>query len=265
MPHISRPFPTQHVPAVDRAFDMLETVGHCSRGLTLSELSRSLGIPKSTAHYLICTLLARGYLLRTSDGRHYRLGLRVFDFAGIGTAEMQFQKISSPHIQELARKLSLTVQIAVLRAGEGVIIDKADWPRDTWGGSWIGRHFDLHCTAQGKALIVSLSDAELEKLFRNRGLARFTAHTICSLDELKVSLAEARNCGFTVSNEEHILGIRGIAAPVFNHIGNVIASVSVRGSVSELPLWNIPGVANEVVRTAKEISRHLLHWMPMDS
>ena len=265
MPHISRSFSTQHVPAVDRAFDMLEIVGRCSHGLTLSELSRTLDIPKSTAHYIIGTLLARGYLLRTPDGRHYRLGLRVFDFAGIGTAEMQFQKVSSPHLRVLAKTLSLTVQMAVLRAGEGVIIDKADWPRDTWGGSWIGRHFDLHCTAQGKALILSLSDSELEKLFHNRGLARYTAHTVCSLDELKLGLAEARKHGFTISNEEYILGIRGIAAPVFNHVGNVIASISARGSTSEVPVWRIPAVSDEVVGAAKEISRQLLQCLPMDS
>ena len=96
MPHISRPFPTQHVPAVDRAFDMLETVGHCSRGLTLSELSRSLGIPKSTAHYLICTLLAHGYLLRTSDGRHYRLDCGCLTSRGSALPRCSSKKF--PHL-----------------------------------------------------------------------------------------------------------------------------------------------------------------------
>jgi DNA-binding IclR family transcriptional regulator len=260
-------FSEVRVPAVDRAFDVLEILGRSGRGLTLTELSREVGIPKSTTHYLIYTLVARGYVQRSPGSRQYSLGLRAFDFATAGVAELQLRRISSPHIQALARRLRLTVQTAVLKAGEGVIIDKADSPREVWGGcdSWIGRHFDLHCTAQGKALIAWLPKTELESLFANRGLARFTRHTICSLDDLEAHLAETRQKGFGVNDEEHILGVRGVAGPVFNHIGSVIASVSVRGSLTEIPDWRIQDLGNDVIYVAQEISRHLLDCMPLYS
>jgi len=136
------------VHAVERAFDLLETLDRIGHPLTLTEVSRKLRIPKSTAYYLIQTLIARGYMQRIPGSRQYVSGLRVFDFHGVSTLEDGLKRASTQHIRGLAAALRMTVQTAVLKAGEGVIIDKAAWPIDRWGGSWVGHHFDLHCGAR---------------------------------------------------------------------------------------------------------------------
>ena len=103
----------------------------------------------------------------------------------------------------------------------------------------VGRHLDLHCTAQGKALIASLGDEELEKLLAGRELAQFTPRTIRSLSALKAHLAEVRTNGFAVNDQEHVHGVRAVAAPVVDSPGAVIAAISVRGSTRpdfQLPL-----------------------------
>ncbi|HLI34014.1 MAG TPA: IclR family transcriptional regulator [Terriglobia bacterium] len=254
----------ERVPAVDRAFDVLEILGHSHNGLTLTELSQRLSIPKSSAYYLVHTLMVRGYLQRLPGSRQYSLGSRVFDFAATGIAEMHLRQLSAAHIQKLAEELKMTVQTAVLKDGEGVIVDKADSLVDRRVESWIGRHFDLHCTAQGKALLAWLPDRELQRLFGTRGLARYTPHTICSLKELKAHLAEARLKGYTVNYEEHILGIRGVAAPIFNDVGVVIASISVRGSTWEIPTPRVSEIGRLVIATAREISQGILDCSPAD-
>jgi DNA-binding IclR family transcriptional regulator len=165
------------------------------------------------------------------------------------------KRASAQHIRGLSAALRMTVQTAVLKAGEGVIIDKAAWPIDRWGGSWVGHHFDLHCTAQGKALIAWLTDEEIGKLFLNLKLAKFNSKTITSLDKLKEHLADIRKKGYALNDEEHILGIRAIGAPVFSHVGNVVASVSVRGSTAEIPYEQVESLAREIIRTTHFISR----------
>ena len=203
------------VHAVERAFDLLETLDRIGHPLTLTEVSRKLRIPKSSAYYLIQTLIARGYMQRIPGSRQYASGLRVFDFHGVSTMEDGLKRASAQHIRGLSAALRMTVQTAVLKAGEGVIIDKAAWPIDRWGGSWVGHHFDLHCTAQGKALIAWLTDEEIGKLFLNLKLAKFNSKTITSLDKLKEHLADIRKKGYALNDEEHILGIRAIGRARF--------------------------------------------------
>jgi DNA-binding IclR family transcriptional regulator len=254
----------ERVPAVDRAFDVLEILGCSHNGLTLTQLSQRLSIPKSSAYYLVHTLMVRGYLQRLPGSRHYSLGSRAFDFAATGVAEKHLQQLSAAHIQRLAEELKMTVQTAVVKGGEGVIIDKADWAVERRMDSWIGRHFDLHCTAQGKALLAWLPDRELQRLFETRGLARYTPNTICSLNELKAHLAKARLKGYTENYEEHILGVHGVAAPIFNDVRIVVASVSVRGSKWEIPTSRVPEIGERVIEVAREISQGISHTFPIN-
>lgn len=246
------------LPAVDRALNLLELLGSSTGGLTLTEVSRKLGIPKSSTHCLIFTLTAHGYLQRSANGHHYTLGLRAFDFANANGAELHLHMVCLPHIQHVTSKLNLTTQISVLRAGEGVVIAKVDPTSDKWKATWVGRHVDLHCTAGGKCLIAYLTDDEIETLFRDRELARFTAKTIHCLKALKAHLAEVRVKGFAINAEEYMIGVRSVGAPVFNQVGRVIASISVTGTPDQVPTYRIPYFGNELIGVAREISRTLL-------
>jgi DNA-binding IclR family transcriptional regulator len=160
--------------------------------------------------------------------------------------------------------LNLTAITAVLKGPEVVVIETAE-PGATWaGGQWVGRHVDAHCTSLGKALIAYLSDAELEAMFRCRPLARFTRNTICSIEALKAHLVRVRTDGFAVNDEEHITGVRGVAAPIVNHVGKVIAAIGVNGSQTEMPRSQLLTAAKEVVFAAREISRRLLDPLPLE-
>lgn len=245
------------VPAVDRALRLLELLAFADHSLTLSEISRSLGIPNSSGHDLIQALAIRGYVQKCPETRSYTLGLRAFDFAKIDVADVYFRATCQPHIQELSSKLMLTTQAAVLRHGQGVVVAKADPATGPWRATWVGRHFDLHCNALGKAIIAYLPDDELERLFRGRALIRYTPRTMYSPEALKAHLAEVRAKGFAVNDEECAIGVRGIAAPILNHIRRVVASVGVSGVPEQIPAWRIPYLSRELIRAARDISRHL--------
>ena len=246
------------LPAVDRAMNLLELLASSRRGLTLSELSRKLRIPKSTTYYLVYTLVTRGYVQRTGSGQ-YSLGFRFADVASASTAGLNLSVLAKPHLRQIAARLNLTALLAVLGGAEAVIIGKVTWARDGdgGGGAWVGRHLDLHCTAQGKALIAHFPDDELDQLLNGRELAGFTSKTVLSLTALKAHLAEVRANGYAVNDEEHALGVRAVAAPVVDSWGVVVAAISVRGSIQQVPSARLRELGGEMVRAARELSLQL--------
>jgi DNA-binding IclR family transcriptional regulator len=245
------------LPAVDRAMSLFELLAESQTGLTLSQLSRKLDIPKSTAHYLLHTLHTRGYVQRSSDGRHYSLGLRFADVARGDNAELSLRTLAVPYLRQIVARLDLTATLAVRRSAEAALVARVESRHDAGGGAWVGRHVDLHCTAQGKALIVNLSDEELSKLFAGRELARFTTKTICTLSALKAHLVEVRARGFAVNDEEMVSGIRAVAAPVVDSLGTVIASVTVRGTTRLIPTHLIAQLGREMISVSREMSQRM--------
>jgi IclR family transcriptional regulator, KDG regulon repressor len=253
------------LPSVDRTVDVIDLLSGSTRGLTLSEICRAIGIPKSSAHYLIQTLISRGYLYRNTDGRTYSIGLRMpesFDTSGV---VRDLQAVLRVELLEVARVLGLTAVATILKGAEAVIIEKKNSPgketRGNWG-NWIGRHIDVHCTSQGKVHLAYLTESELGDLFKERPLARFTPKTIRSIESLRIHLATVRSDGFAINDEEHIIGVRGVAAPIFNHVGRAIAAVGVTGSVKEMPRGQIPTIARQVISMATEVSRIFLDRFP---
>jgi DNA-binding IclR family transcriptional regulator len=230
---------------------LFELLAGSQQGLTLSELSRKLSIPKSTTHYLISTLATRGYVQRGTDGRHYLLGLRLGDVASAGQTELNLRTQVTPCLRQIASRFNLTATASVLRGAEAVIIAKVESFQDVGGGAWIGRHIDLHCTAQGKAIISTLSDQGLDELLGGKEMARFTPKTISSLTALKAHLTLVRANGYAVNDEEQVQGVRAVAVPLIDPISAVVVSISVRGSTVQIPSSHISLLARKMIYLAR--------------
>lgn len=243
------------VPAVDRALNLLELLGSTATGLSLSAISRRLDIPKSSAYYLVTTL-AKHNLVQRSPGRPvYSLGTDAVHFATMGRADCALKALCAPYIRFLSNRLRMTAQVGIREGAEARIIDRSEIPGLKLD-SWIGRHFDLHCTAVGKALISCLTRTEVENLFRSRGFPRHNENTIGSLEALRVDLEQVRRRGFATDDEEHELGVRCVASPIFNYWGGVVAALCVFSPSCRLSRSEMPNVGIEVTEAAKEISRH---------
>ncbi len=248
----------KRLPAIDRAFDLLELLADRCSSLTLSEISQNLHIPKSSAHYLVHTLVTRGYLEQTPNGRNYSSGSRLEVILGNQSfSRYQLRQICAPYLRRLATSFALTGHAAIREGCEGTIVTKQEWTSDQETSSYFDRHFDLHCTALGKALIAQLPESELEKLFQNRGFPRHNAKTIFSLEGLKSDLAMVRAKGFAVNDEEHTVGVRAIAAPVPNRLGGVVAAISLHGPISRIPNSLIVRVGTQICSVARDISECL--------
>jgi DNA-binding IclR family transcriptional regulator len=247
---------TKSVPALERALMILEVLAKSKDGLTLSQITRKLGIPKSSAHSLLLTLERRGYLHRNVQTGRYMFGFKLFSLANMALKNIELREQARPFLKALMESTELTVHMAMLEDNEVVIIDKIEPPGLLKLGTWIGKRMDVHCTGVGKAYIAYLPEEEIDRLIAP-GLARYNENTITSARKLKEELARIRKLGYSLDDEEETIGLRCIGAPIFDHTGQVVASISVAGTTAQITSENLTWLAERVKQTASAISRQL--------
>lgn len=245
---------TQSVPALDRALTLLETLVQSRRGLALSELSRKVGLPKSSIHCLLLTLERRGYLHRDELTRRYIFGLKFFSLAHASSASLDLRQKARPFLIRLAETTRLTVHMAVLEQAEAVLIEKIEPPTLLNLATWVGKRMDVHCTGVGKALLAFLPEDELATLLARHRFPRRNEFTITSPRKLKEHLAKIRAKGYAVDDEEDEIGLRCVGAPIFDRDGRAVAAISAAGAVAQVTDDNVDIIATQIRQTALKIS-----------
>ncbi len=244
--------------AVERALNILEAAANRREGLTNSEISRRLNIPKSSASYILRTLERRGYLRRNAESGRYCLGLRILSLGRDAKANFDIAEVALPFMNALVERTRLTAHLAVLDQGEAVYIEKVDAPGFFKVNTWVGRRMYVHSTSVGKSLLAWQPRAEAEAILRERGLKKRTPKTITNLSRFLAELESVRLQGYAVDDEENSLGARCVAAPVFDALGGVPAALGVSGTLSQMGEAELPRIAEAVKETTRRISRQLL-------
>ena len=248
---------TQSVPALERAVLILEFLGKSRTGHTISQLARSLSLPKSTVHRTALTLERFGFLYFDRGTGHYRLGLHLFGLANMALEGLNLREQAAPFLNRLMEKTGLTVHMAVLEHDEAVLIEKVQPLGALKVATWVGKRVDLHCTALGKVLLAYRSELEIDDLIKKHGLLRHNENTIGSARKLKENLALVRKLGYALDDEEEELGIRCLGAPIFDGQGQVAAAVSVSGTIMRIELEQLGFLSEQVKHTARAISGQL--------
>jgi DNA-binding IclR family transcriptional regulator len=224
---------TQSVPALERALSILESLAKSKHGLTLSQLSRSLELPKSSVHCLLLTFERRGYLYRDDSSGRYRLGLRVCDLANAAVSGAILRDKAAPFLNQLRETTRLTTHMAVLEQDEVVLIEKVE-PLRARVNSWVGKRMGFHCTALGKALTAYLPEEQVEALVRQHGLLRHNDNTIASLKRLKQELEQVRKLSYSIDDEEEEIGVRCLGAPILTPNNEALAAISIAGTTDQI-------------------------------
>jgi len=243
--------------AVERALNILEAAAHRRDGLTNSEISRKLAIPKSSASYILRTLERRGYLRRDAESGRYRLGLKILSLGGDAQANLDIADVALPFMRPLSEKIHLTVHLAVLDQGEAVYVEKVEAPGFFKVNTWVGRRMFLHSTSVGKCLLAWLPKHEVEALVKQEGLKKRTPKTITTVTKLLADLERVRQEGYALDDEENSLGARCLGAPVFDVMGNVVAALGASGTLTQVDAANMTRIAESLRETARRISRQM--------
>ncbi|HUS05536.1 MAG TPA: IclR family transcriptional regulator [Bryobacteraceae bacterium] len=239
--------------SVERALSILEFLDSSRRGLNISEMSRKLGIPKSSAHVIVMTLERLGYVERKPDSLHYHLGLKAYGLGRGMMKNLSIADIALPNLRVLVDQIHLPAHLAVPDGDQGVYIQKVDAPSMIKIDTYVGRRMDLHCTGVGKVILAYGSEEVVEHILAKQAYIRHTRNTITSSRALRRELLRVREAGYAVDDEEEELAVRCVAVPVFHPSGRFAAALSVVGTTAQIPLDEIETVAQRLKRTAGEI------------
>jgi DNA-binding IclR family transcriptional regulator len=250
------------VQSVERAIAVLKSFSTERPERGVGELSRELGLHKSTVSRLMMTLERGGLLSRNPETQRYRLGIDLIGLAAQVISYMDVREVARPLLRKLADNCQESVNLSVLDAGQVVNLEQFVPPaRQVKNIGWVGRRMCPHCTAAGKTLLAHLSAKELEQVLPDH-LERLTPNTITDLDQLRQELASVRQQGYAVAREELEEGLNAVAAPIYDHTNSVIAAVSVAGPAYRVILDLIPRLAAQLLEVTLQISGHLGYKQP---
>ncbi len=244
--------------AVERAFSILEIVAESQNGLSNSDISRRLKVPKSSASYILRVMENRGYLIR-GDGGKYRLGLRIMSLSRQQSAHVDVREVAKPILEKFVEKSRMSeAHLAVLDNGRAVYVEKVEAENSFIKMDiWVGHRLPIHTTAIGKALVAHLPEAEVIKILELRGMEKKTRRTITDQKKFLAELEKTRKYGFALDNEENCLNVRCLAAPIFNQNGEVVAALGTSTTILQLDKSHLPKVVELVKDAAQKVSKQI--------
>jgi DNA-binding IclR family transcriptional regulator len=239
-----------------RVLDIFELLAQHPEGMNLSEIAAALAIPKSSAHSLIYTLLARHYLREGWHDRKYHLGPRLFEIGSGYAASTDLLADGQEVVRATARACDETVHLAILDGAEVVYVAKEEGTNTVRMVSAVGRRFPAYGTGVGKILLSVLPEAVLDNLYPpDVALPPITDKTISDPIAFRRELALTRARGYALDCEESTPGLCCIAAPVYGREGDMVAAMSV--SVPSVRFT--PQRQQELRELVQEHARNLSH------
>ncbi len=238
------------VQSVDRALDLLEALARSDGPTGLGGLAAVTGLPQGTAHRLLRSLQARGYVRHDAD-RKYSLGAAAFR---LGDAALRSLAHSArPYLTRLVEHTGETANLSVLEGDDVVYVAQVPSPHTLRMFAEVGRHVPPHSTASGKVLLAALPPEEAAALVRRAGLPRMTAHTITDAQVFREELDRARARGWASDEGEQEQGVRCVAVPV-GRGGEVFAAISLSGPAERFSGAAQDGLVEHMQRVAGEFA-----------
>ncbi len=243
------------VQTVSNALKILEILSNTPKS-GVSELARILCCQKGTVFRLLNTLKKEGYITQDEESEKYSLTLKLFKIGSNTVNNLDFNKTSLPVITRLSKLSSETIHLCTLENGQLVYLQKIEstYALKVAMMSQIGHSTPLYCTGVGKVLLAYQNVEKIQQYLRDTKFEKFTEYTIVDPQDLTIELEKVRSSGIAYDNEEHELGVRCVAAPIFNQTGNTIAALSISGPTVRMVDEKLKLMRELVKNAASEIS-----------
>jgi DNA-binding IclR family transcriptional regulator len=244
------------VESADRVLRLLESFAPHERDVSLGEIAERVGLPKSSVHRLLTTLIAHSFVERDEGTRRYRLGIRLFELGSAAIHERGLHNAAHPVLESLTASTGETCHLAVLSEGAAVYVYKVDGPASFTMSSRVGGRAPCHATSIGKVLMAWASQ-DLQRQVIERPMPAHTPNTITTVAAYEEELAKVRELGYALDLEEFEEGLRCIAAPVRDQSRQVVSALGIAGPRRRLEDQQLLRLADEVVKAADLLSRNL--------
>ena len=243
--------------SLKRGLQIVEMVAEMAEPPTLSAIARKSKLNRSTTHHILKALVEFGYLVRTPKTHIYSLSSKLFRLTRRTWTTEQLAEIATPFLEELGSLTGEGTSLAVFRNGHVIIAAKREQDGPLRVVQRIGESRPVHCTAVGKVLAAGLSEQDLEELIERTDFQRKTPKTITSPDVFRKEMARIRKKGVAFDNEEHIKGVRCLAAPIRDYSGETRSALCVVGPKDNLSPERMSKVQNHLLTVAASLSARL--------
>ncbi len=253
------------IQSLDRGLQLLEIISESTEPMGLPELAKMLDVDKSTIHRLLGTLQKRNYVVQDTVNKRYSLGLRVIELSRRALDGINFKAIAKQYLKRLSKETGESTNLFILNDDHAVCVDYESSPSPLSVSNDTGIVYIMHATAGGKVLLAFMPEAISQRIIKNSPLTAYTPRTITDEYSLTLHLKQIHDQGFALDDEERYVGVRCIAAPIFDHTRKAVAGISMSGPASRVSLDKIPELARLVVKAAEDTSAELGYSKKDDS
>ena len=244
------------VQSLTRGLTLLELIADSHGSVARTELAQQAGLPNSTTHRLLSTMQQQGFVRQVGDLGLWTIGAHAFV---VGSSFLQSRNLLAlvhPVLRSLMEQSGETVNLAVLDLSDhqAVIIDQVQCTQLMRMSAPIGGKLPMHASGAGKAFLAHLGDEQVTALLHQKGLHYYTPKTLMSPQSLKENLAKVRKAGFSLDDEEHALGLRCVAAPIYDEHGEAFAALSISGPIARMTDDRITELGALVIREARQVT-----------
>lgn len=223
------------VPALDRAFTILELLAEHPDGMRMREIAEKLDLPANSVFRITGVMEERGYLLRDGNDMRYRLSRKLLSLGYKAIGEDKLIEHSLAVMQRLRDDTQETVLIGVRAELQGIVLEQVASTQPVKFLVDPGTHFPLHTSAPGKVFVAFLPEKERSILIDRMKFARYTANTLDSRAKFVAALEDVTARGYAIDRGEELEGLHCVGAPIFNHRGYPVAAIWVTGPSFRFP------------------------------
>ena len=243
-------------PSVRKAFKILQVISDSPTAVGVSELAKKLKIGKSTVHGIVTGLEELGVLVRDPIHKKFNLGYTLLELSRKAYARIELRDLARNSMEQLMENVGETIFLGIMNGDHITILDVVESRNEMEITSPAGTRLPLLAGATGKVFLSQLGEDEAKEIVNRMGLTKYTPKSITDSKEFLKEVTEARKNGYAIDDEEYLIGVRAIAAPI--QTGSTpLAAMWVVGFTSSLNDQKVQRVIAEIRKTAEEISRSM--------
>ncbi|WP_100399203.1 IclR family transcriptional regulator [Bacillus sp. FJAT-44742] len=224
--------------------------------LTLQEMVKLSGIPKTSAHRMVGALLEMGFLQKEKDGR-YSLGMLFLEFGQLVSERLDIRKAALPVMQKVNRETGEAINLVVKDQLEAIYVEKLEASHPVRLYTKIGRRSPLYAGACPRIILAYTEETEQQAYIEKANLIPFASGTITSKEKLLQSLHRSRIDGYTISFSELENDTVSVAAPIFDYKNSIVGGVSIAGPETRFQKDQFPFYINKAKEAGNTISKNL--------
>jgi IclR family acetate operon transcriptional repressor len=250
------------VQSVDRALSIIETLAEDDEGYRLSDLAIRTGLSTSTVHRLLATLENRRFVQFDRSQSKWHVGARCFTVGATFARRRNFAAQAIPYLRKLRDLTRETANLAVVDDEFIVVLTRMESREIMRSLTRLGGRVAMVASGVGKAVLATYSNEDVSAIIHHHGMPRLTEKSIVRPGELFKELEKIRRQGYAVDDEEACMGLRCVAAVVYNDCAEPLAAISVSGMTGRLTDARLPQLGQTVRDVAAELTAALGGVMP---